>query len=210
MEYALINLFKRSFFIFWLFFALVIQAGEDGENLPLDIKEPVNKKITIHLPKSKPKIWHNYDIAKAHKKNPSLQAKILKKVPLRKIENYKEKDVDQLLIVAIKKNDARMVALLLVNGANPNKSDDSEQEAPLHIAYRNKNGQIILLLLAHKADPDVLNAKGYALLHYAYSHNDEKLINILLRHNADPKRLDIYGNAPEYYSMASKAARQGA
>jgi len=111
-------------------------------------------------------------------------------------------EIQNLLDIAINKDDSASVYALLANGANPNGFINSP--APLHIAYANSNFNIIKSLLAFKADPDVLSERGYTLLHYACSNQDDFLIRLLLKYNADPYIKDRHQREPIVYLHKNK------
>ena len=110
------------------------------------------------------------------------------------------------LIRAAHRTDARMVALLLARGANPNARQRSDFNGgdrlftPLHIMTFNQDkaraAVIAEMLLKAKADPNLKTEKGWTPLHLAIPNGQPALVDILLRHGADLTMLTPTGYTP--------------
>ena len=53
---------------------------------------------------------------------------------------------------------AKMVGLLIKNGADPNATD-ARGKTPLHLAVSAKSIQVVKVLLQHEADPNITDDK---------------------------------------------------
>ncbi|NLI76834.1 MAG: hypothetical protein GX442_10380 [Candidatus Riflebacteria bacterium] len=98
---------------------------------------------------------------------------------------------------AIRSQDRKAVADL-VKGADPADLSrlDDQGFAPLHEAVLAKNPAIAELLLAGKADPNVVNRDGLTPLHYAADTDQKDLATLLLQHGATVNAAGGQGATP--------------
>lgn len=111
------------------------------------------------------------------------------------------------LMLAIKKNDERLVELLLQNNARPN-IENYYGEYPIHIAmewdtephfYKKRFflPNIVKLLLKYKADTNApYRFKNARPLHAAVFHNSLEIVRELLRYGANKNMYDDRGYTP--------------
>jgi len=57
----------------------------------------------------------------------------------------------------------------------------------LHAAVASRNAEVVVLLLAAGAQPNVRQPGGYTPLHAAALHGDERIVDLLLAHGADAR-----------------------
>lgn len=93
-------------------------------------------------------------------------------------------DLNQELSNAVLANDSERIAFLIDKGADVNKLD-SEGYAPLHVAARNEQPEIIRALLARKADVNIKDRDGYTPLQHAVLRNAGPAVEVLGSHGAD-------------------------
>jgi len=72
--------------------------------------------------------------------------------------------------------------------------------SPLHLAASRGESEILRLLLATKADPNLQNDAGDTLLHAAASTGREEAIAELLRAGANPKLKNNFGRSAEEFA----------
>ncbi|CAG9466473.1 unnamed protein product [Pedinophyceae sp. YPF-701] len=87
------------------------------------------------------------------------------------------------------------VALLLGAGCGPN-ARDAELQTPLHIACRQANVPLAMLLIEHGAEIETEDAGRRTPLHYAAAHAPPGVVAALLSHGAHPARRDAQGRTP--------------
>lgn len=94
------------------------------------------------------------------------------------------------LSTAIWRDDTDMAALLLEFGGDPNQPDDSFQgkhgmaggDTSLHQAVCKGSAKMVKLLLAHGADPDIVNASGMSPIELARAKDRIHLVNLMETH----------------------------
>jgi len=91
--------------------------------------------------------------------------------------NYISQEGTALMAATVKGN-IKLVELLLLNGANPNLTDENGTTALMY-AVQFKNETIIKLLLANKADASLLNQEGKTAFEYAVFSKNDNIINLL-------------------------------
>jgi ankyrin repeat protein len=64
---------------------------------------------------------------------------------------------------------------------------------PLHLAARNRAGQVVAVLLDRGATPNVQDKFGFTPLHDATRANSPAIVSQLLAANANPAVTDLYG-----------------
>lgn len=107
--------------------------------------------------------------------------------------NQQKKNIDTPLHIAIKKNNAEIVSLLLKRRKNSCNILGENGMTPLMFAVKKDNVDSVKLLLENKADLTLKNDINRTALHYATSINTAKL---LLENKADPNTLDCNGMTP--------------
>ena len=94
-------------------------------------------------------------------------------------------DLTEKLIEAVIRNDAELVYDLIMNGADPSVTLDSDNITPLHFAAQNNALDVVPLLIAGGADihaqtwPD-----GKTPLSIAQLHNHYQMITLLLAYDS--------------------------
>lgn len=101
-----------------------------------------------------------------------------------------EPEVACIMKNIIDNEDCEDLRTFLASGANPNIRDENNDMAPLHFACCKGDVNMVRLLLAAGAYPNVWDCADYSPLHYACDREDIEIMNTLLERGADP-------NAPE-------------
>ena len=78
---------------------------------------------------------------------------------------------------------------------------DWNQDTALHLAAYFGYGDIVELLLAHRADPNATNSHGKTPLHRAAFNGHKEVARVLLRHGATIDAKDNYGDTPMHEAM---------
>ncbi|XP_054288123.1 ankyrin-3-like [Macrosteles quadrilineatus] len=86
-------------------------------------------------------------------------------------------------------NNVDVTNLLLRYEADCNVIDNFEGYAPIHIAVKQKQPEIVKLLAEHGANLEVECGKGFTPIFYAAANNDVNCLNILLEFGAEPNHL---------------------
>ncbi|KAI0098154.1 ankyrin repeat-containing domain protein [Nemania sp. FL0031] len=96
--------------------------------------------------------------------------------------------------------DIKIVETFLNQGNSPNTiiTNDS-RSAPLHLASKRENSEVVELLLKHGADPKFKDISGLTPLHYAAQEQDT-VGHLLLEYLADPNIRDNSGSTPLHYA----------
>lgn len=86
-------------------------------------------------------------------------------------------------------------------GADPNSVRDEDGATPLHVAVRAAQPEVVTILLANKAEPQLRDQSGATPLHLAAAAGDVDSINALLDAGADPGAYDgDSGRTPVSYA----------
>jgi len=120
----------------------------------------------------------------------------------------------------------RLAELLLQNGAHPGarRGDSPDVRPPLHAAVRKRTTAAALLLLAHGADPNELDARGDTPLHFIMRQVQDwrgvpdcllgpldesmgPMVSLLLQHGANPLVQDAEGLCPRAVSWSPRIVR---
>ena len=104
--------------------------------------------------------------------------------------------VGQRLLDAVQCNNETVVAELLQRGVSANFGSIQKFKTPLMVAVRNCNHAIVLLLLQHGADVDVLSFHGETALYYASCCGYYDIVLTLLEHGAKPDAPSANGRTP--------------
>ena len=93
----------------------------------------------------------------------------------------KLRNIDELLVIAIRRDNTEIVKLLIENGANVKNSNSY----PLHAAVGKRNAEIVKILLEHGANPaDCHKSRNYPL-YTASDNGDTDIVRMLLDAGAD-------------------------
>ena len=104
------------------------------------------------------------------------------------------------LFRAIRQSDAKALALLLRQGADPNVRNSDGTPALMYAAVC-ADAPTMQVLLAHRADPNVKNAEGATALMWAAG--DAEKVKLLLRSGADIKAKSKLGRTSLIIAAAS-------
>lgn len=118
------------------------------------------------------------------------------------------------LLRAIAQGDARMAALLAQNGADVNKAD-AGAPLPLMAACADKSiandarrAEVVRVLIAYGADPDMRDKNGRAPLHATLTLEQEETTAVLLQAGADANARDMHtGLTPLLIAVQKKSPR---
>ncbi|MEX0676794.1 MAG: ankyrin repeat domain-containing protein [Pirellulales bacterium] len=117
--------------------------------------------------------------------------------------------IETPLVEAARYGDARLVEILLANGADPNARQPALGYTALHYMVSRNEHAAVKALLATGADP---NAQAQGLetpLHWAVrSYANGAIIETLIKHGADPKLKDWENKSPIDYALLESDARQ--
>lgn len=120
------------------------------------------------------------------------------------------------LIFATEQEHVELVTMLLNAGANPNVQDypapsaDNEPiekindfSALMYAVQKNTPSfkSIALLLLRHKANPNLQNKNGHTALSIAAMHHNSPMVKLLLKNNANPNILDNDSYNPLFLAL---------
>ena len=103
---------------------------------------------------------------------------------LKGFSTYVSMGLDEELLEAAERGDARKVRELLERGANPNTRDEHGR-TPLHAAAYHGHAEVARLLLEHGADVNARNDIGYTPLHAAAYYGHVDVVRPLLDKGAD-------------------------
>jgi uncharacterized protein len=88
-------------------------------------------------------------------------------------------------------------ALLIERGAHVDAvADNPQQVAPLHAAVAGRHPEVVRLLLAAGAQPDIRQHGGWTPLLAAAQHGDAEMVSALLEAGADPTAVNDEGVRP--------------
>ncbi len=100
------------------------------------------------------------------------------------------------LINLIKENNYSEINELLKNGCSPNpKAKVSILDYPLFHAIKNKNVELVRLLLRYRANPNIPE-NGFTLFHYASGNSTYDIVNELLIADGNPNSIHKGGSYP--------------
>ncbi|MDD4197502.1 MAG: ankyrin repeat domain-containing protein [Syntrophorhabdaceae bacterium] len=85
----------------------------------------------------------------------------------------------------IDNEDCEDLRMFLASGADPNIRDENNDMAPLHWACWKGDANMVRLLLAAGAYPNVWDCSRYSPLHYACEREDIEIMSLLIEHGAD-------------------------
>lgn len=121
--------------------------------------------------------------------------------------NAAEGDGMTALHWAADRGDARLAALLLAAGANPEAGTRIGRHTPLHVAARAGHSEVVRALLAGrspKVDVNALTTTGAAPLHFAAASGSRETIELLIDSGANPDvREPQWGQTPLMFAAAA-------
>ena len=100
----------------------------------------------------------------------------------------------------IDNEDCEDLRMFLASGADPNIRDENNDMAPLHWACWKGDANMVRLLLAAGAYPNVWDCSRYSPLHYACEREDIEIMSLLIEHGADVDAKNDAGNTPLHYA----------
>ena len=98
--------------------------------------------------------------------------------------NFRDKDGNRPLHVAVEKSNPELAKLLLDHGADVN-AKGKYSYTPLYRAVQNNNFELAKLLLDRGANVNLKVKNGYTPLHIAAHMDNPKVVKLLLDHGAD-------------------------
>lgn len=105
-------------------------------------------------------------------------------------------------LAQVQDGDVAMTSSLLELGCHIEQIDEQSGRTPLLIAAKNKNAEMCVLLLTHKANVHAQDRDGRTVLHIAlHGSGGEDLIPLLLAHHADPNVADGKCRTPLHYCV---------
>ncbi|AID46733.1 ankyrin repeat protein [Pigeonpox virus] len=110
--------------------------------------------------------------------------------------DYNYLEIESKFHEAVEEGDIAKVEELLNSGQYINNVLYKKGNTPLHLAVINKNLDMMRLLLARGADPDVPNTDRFTALHLAVMANYIEGIKLLLDYRAYTNLEDCYGCTP--------------
>ncbi|AID46972.1 ankyrin repeat protein [Penguinpox virus] len=110
--------------------------------------------------------------------------------------DYNYLDIESELHEAVEEGDISKVEELINSGEYINNVLYKKGNTPLHLAVINKNLDMMRLLLARGADPDVPNTNCFTALHLAVMADYIEGIKLLLNYRACTNLEDCYGCTP--------------
>ncbi|KAM6954028.1 ankyrin repeat and SOCS box protein 2-like [Aplochiton taeniatus] len=99
------------------------------------------------------------------------------------------------LMIAVMRNSASCVSLLLDKGADPD-SANKDRETPLYKACEKENAGMVAMLLNHGATVNKHGIQGWTALHEAASRNHVEICEMLVKAGAKIGAANIYGITP--------------
>ncbi len=103
------------------------------------------------------------------------------------------------LHIATEKGFRSIVSYLLLNGANPDRTNESEQ-TPLHIASESGFTDIVSSLLKYKANPNIADSDGRTPLHISSKKGYLDITKLLIQYQANPNIETKYGWTPLHFA----------
>ena len=88
-------------------------------------------------------------------------------------------------------------ALLTARADVEGPSRSTAQRTPVWLAARDRNTEVLRMLLQHRGDPNAVDSYGDSALHVAYYGCHEEGVQLLLNARADPTALDVDGARPQ-------------
>jgi hypothetical protein len=112
------------------------------------------------------------------------------------------KSAESALLQSVVYNHRGVTESLLAKGADVNAkyAGDLTGLTPLHYAAGRGCKSMVELLLANRADVNVMDKAGSKPLHYAVQENQETIAELLLANKAEVNIKDIGGRTPLYYA----------
>lgn len=116
------------------------------------------------------------------------------------VAGYDGRACNNALNYAIKNDNKEIVELLLQNGVDPNKPNQSCL-IPLHEAVKGGHIEMVKFLLQKGANLYAADNIGYTPLHYAAKNGNIEISEVLLQNGADQKAQSERGSMPLDYAI---------
>ncbi len=104
-------------------------------------------------------------------------------------------DGEPYLVYAVRMNDTKLAEYLLRERINPNLVIESSNKSLIENAFKEKNKEMIQLLLDHGARLEYASSDALPPLHQAVEWGDMDMVSRLLTAGVDPMRLDRFGRS---------------
>lgn len=94
---------------------------------------------------------------------------------------------------AARAGDTTRIAMLLAEGKDPNKADSNGRRTPLHWAVRENHPEVVKVLMAGGANPDIGDQAGKTPLEHAAENGMVEMTAMLIAAGADVNKRDLVG-----------------
>lgn len=98
---------------------------------------------------------------------------------------------------------AAIAQRLIALGVPVNAETSLDNDTALHYAVRNKRPDVVQVLLAAGADPNIENTRGFSPLHEAVEVDDARIITQLIQGGANKEAVTVAGLTPLAFAVQS-------